>query len=58
MARRGALDRAVFWFGFDVTHSWMMGTENTLVAMMEEPELVEDMFDTYLSRCETLFSRA
>lgn len=49
--------RAVFWFGFDVTHSWMMGTENTLVAMMEEPELVEDMFDTYLSRCETLFSR-
>ena len=49
--------RAVFWFGFDVTHSWMMGTENTLVAMMEEPKLVEDMFDTYLSRCETLFSR-
>lgn len=49
--------RAAFWFGFDVTHSWMMGTENTLVAMMEEPELVEDMFDTYLSRCETLFSR-
>lgn len=49
--------RAVFWFGFDVTHSWMMGTENTLVAMMEEPELVEDMFDTYLSRCEALFSR-
>ncbi|MGN0478430.1 MAG: hypothetical protein ACI4GO_03265, partial [Hominenteromicrobium sp.] len=31
--------RAVFWFGFDVTHSWMMGTENTLIAMMEEPEL-------------------
>lgn len=49
--------RAVFWFGFDVTHSWMMGTENTLIAMMEEPELVEDMFDTYLSRCEALFSR-
>lgn len=49
--------RVVFWFGFDVTHSWMMGTENTLIAMMEEPELVEDMFDTYLSRCETLFSR-
>ena len=31
--------RANFWFGFDVTHSWMMGTENTLIAMMEEPEL-------------------
>ena len=25
--------------------------------MLEEPELVEDMFDTYLSRCESLFSR-
>ena len=28
--------RGVFWFGFDVTHSWMMGTENMLIAMMEE----------------------
>lgn len=53
----GSWIRAGFWFGFDVTHSWMMGTENTLIAMMEEPELVQDMFDTYLSRCETLFSR-
>lgn len=49
--------RANFWFGFDVTHSWMMGTENTLIAMMEDPEFVEDIFDTYLNRCMTLFSR-
>ena len=49
--------RAVFWFGFDVTHSWMMGTENLLIAMMEEPELAEDMFDTYLSRTEALYNR-
>lgn len=48
---------AGFWFGFDVTHSWMMGTENTLIAMMEEPELVKDMIDTYLSRCEDLFGQ-
>ena len=48
---------ANFWFGFDVTHSWMMGTENCLIAMMEEPEFVQDIFDTYLNRCETLFSR-
>ena len=40
---------ADFWFGFDVTHSWMMGTENLLVAMYEEPDMVMDMFDTYLS---------
>ena len=49
--------RGVFWFGFDVTHSWMMGTENMLIAMIEEPELVEDMFATYLDRTEKLFGR-
>jgi len=53
----GAWKQAGFWFGFDVTHSWMMGTENALIAMMEEPELMCDMFDTYLDRCEKLFSR-
>ena len=48
---------ANFWFGFDVTHSWMMGTENLLIALYEEPDLVKDMFDTYLNRCEALFTR-
>ena len=38
-----------FWFGFDVTHSWMVGTETLLVAMYEEPDWVMDMFDTYLN---------
>ena len=47
--------QAGFWFGFDVTHSWMMGTENMLFAMMEQPELVQDMFETYLSTCTGLF---
>ena len=49
--------RSEFWFGFDVTHSWMMGTENVLIAMMEEPELVEDMFATYLDRSIALYDR-
>ncbi len=53
----GAWITAGFWFGFDVTHSWMMGTENALIAMMEEPDLMKDMFDTYLSRCQQLFGR-
>ena len=48
---------AGFWFGFDVTHSWMMGTETCLVAMMEEPEFVKDVIDTYLDRCEKLCER-
>lgn len=37
------------WFGFDVTHSHMTGTETLLLAMYDDPEWVEDMFDTYLT---------
>ena len=48
---------AEFWFGFDVAHSWMMGTENFLIAMLEEPEFVKDIIDTYLDRCERLYER-
>ena len=33
------------WFGFDITHSYMVGTENLLMAMLEEPEWVMDMFN-------------
>lgn len=39
---------ANLWFGFDVTHSWMCGTENILIAMLEEPEWCQDMFNTLL----------
>ena len=46
-----------FWFGFDVTHSWMMGTENHLIAMYEEPELVADMYNTYLDCCIKQFDK-
>ena len=46
-----------FWFGFDVTHSHMVGTETVLIAMYEEPEWVMDMFDTYLSLCIECFDR-
>ena len=49
--------RGIFWYGFDVTHSWMMGTENVLIAMLEEPELIEDMFDTYLKNNIALYNR-
>ncbi|MBQ4450992.1 MAG: hypothetical protein II912_01300 [Clostridia bacterium] len=37
------------WFGFDITHSGMVGTENMLIAMKDEPEWVMDMFDTELT---------
>lgn len=49
--------QAEFWFGFDVTHSWMSGTETVLIAMLEEPEWVRDMFNTYLDSCMALFGR-
>ncbi len=39
---------AGFWFGFDVTHSWMVGTETLLIALIEQPEWAMDMFNTYL----------
>ena len=44
-----------FWFGFDATHSGMIGTETMLIAMLEEPEWVEDMFHTMLDANIALF---
>lgn len=48
---------AGFWFGFDVTHSWMVGTETLLIALLEEPDWVMDMFDAYLNNCTRLFDK-
>lgn len=36
------------WFGFDVTHSWAVGTERLLIALVEDPEWCMDMFNHYL----------
>jgi uroporphyrinogen decarboxylase len=49
--------QAGFWFGFDVTHSWMAGTETLLIALLQEPEWARDMFDTYLDSCIACFDR-
>jgi uroporphyrinogen decarboxylase len=46
---------AGFWFGFDVTHSWMVGTETLLIALLEEPDWVMDMINTYLESCMAHF---
>ncbi len=37
-----------FWFGFDVTHSWFVGTDRLLFALVEDPEWVVDMFNHFL----------
>ncbi len=33
------------WFGFDITHSWAVGTERLLMALVEDPEWCIDMFN-------------
>jgi len=46
--KEGAWIEAGFWFGFDVTHSWAVGTERLLVALLTDPEWCVDMFNHYL----------
>ncbi|NOZ61792.1 MAG: hypothetical protein GXO74_08920 [Calditrichaeota bacterium] len=36
------------WFGFDIVHSWIVGTERMLVALMEDPDWCRDIFSTLL----------
>jgi len=36
------------WFGFDVTHSWIVGTERLLFALIEDPKWCMDMFSHLL----------
>ncbi len=45
---QGAWISAGFWFGFDVTHSWFVGTERVLMALIENPGWIKDMIDTML----------
>jgi uroporphyrinogen decarboxylase len=45
----------VFWFGFDVLHSWMAGTETILIAMLEDPQWFSDMVNTFLDRTISLY---
>lgn len=40
--------QAGLWFGFDVTHAHMVGTETLLVALAEEPDWCVDMFNHFL----------
>ena len=46
---------AHFWFGFDVTHSWFVGTERLLMALVENPEWCREMFETELDMSIALF---
>ena len=50
----GAWISAGLWFGFDVTHSWIVGTERLLLALIENPEWCKDMFSHLLETHLTL----
>jgi uroporphyrinogen decarboxylase len=45
---QGAWTMASFWFGFDVTHAWVVGTERVLIAMASEPAWLVDMWNRQL----------
>lgn len=37
--------QAGLWFGFDITHSWIAGTERILMAMVTDPDWCVDIFN-------------
>ena len=55
--KRGAWIRAIGWFGFDVTHTWFIGTERELLAIAEDPEWCIDMWQTEQDLNLALFDR-
>ena len=46
--RSGSFITAGLFFGFDVTHSWVAGTERCLMAMIEDPEWLMEIYSTQL----------
>ncbi len=52
---KGCWISAGFWFGFDVTHSWFLGTEKVLMSMVSDPEWIMDIFSHYLDVHIALF---
>lgn len=53
----GRFKQLVVWFGFDVAHSHMIGTENVLIGMFDEPEWIKDVIETYLNTSLDLCQR-
>ncbi len=49
--REGRWISGNLWFGFDITHSWFVGTERVLMALAEDPEWCIDMFNHELDVC-------
>jgi uroporphyrinogen decarboxylase len=54
---RGDWIQGMLWFGFDVTHSWTVGTERVLFALIEQPDWLMDVFGHMLELNLTLLDR-
>jgi uroporphyrinogen decarboxylase len=54
---QGTWIQAGLWFGFDVTHSWMVGTERVLLALAEDPSWIMDMIEVELETELALFDQ-
>ncbi|MBM3496872.1 MAG: hypothetical protein FJX72_21510, partial [Armatimonadetes bacterium] len=46
--KQGAWIQGHLWFGFDITHSWTIGTERVLTALVEQPDWMADVFAHFL----------
>lgn len=54
--KEGRWIAAQFFFGFNVTQAFVMGMEDHLCAMYEEPEMIVDMYHTFLDCNIRLYS--
>jgi uroporphyrinogen decarboxylase len=54
---KGCWIQALLWFGFDVTHAWIVGTERVLLALIEDPAWLMDMFEHLLETNLALLDR-
>ena len=41
--------RQIFFFGFDLVHAHVLGSETSLIALAEEPEWLQDIYETISS---------
>jgi len=53
--KEGYWVQAGLWFGFDVTHARMVGTERLLMALVDDPEWCADIFNHQLDLDLALF---
>ena len=56
--KQGAWIQVYGWFGFDVTHSHVVGTERFLMAMVEKPDWCVEMFNHFLDVNIAIFDMA